>query len=350
MPALDVGEPAPWFAVPQLSGSGRVVLDELAGQDTIVLLVENLADREAQDLLSDLAQRLESHSSKIVTIVVCARGDSAAEGLVQHTNWHYAMDGEHRIASLYGLPPQGFGVTAFVLSAALQVLAIASGREKILARIVPLIEARQRLPPKDLDAPVLIVPNVFDRDFCAQLIAAYDEEGGRELGAIEQAGKLVERFDPTFRKRSDWFVSDDQMVQRCRDLLVRRLLPLINRAFQFRTTRIERYLVGCYEASAGGIFRPHRDNTAPLVAHRRFAVTINLNDAYSGGELSFPEFGPRRYSADIGSAVVFSCSLLHEVKPLLDGTRYAFLTFLYDEEAQRQREDYASKMPRVSPA
>jgi predicted 2-oxoglutarate/Fe(II)-dependent dioxygenase YbiX len=42
--------------------------------------------------------------------------------------------------------------------------------------------------------------------------------------------------------------------------------------------------------------------------------------------------------------VVFSCSLLHEVTPVTSGTRYAFLSFLYDEEAQRVRDEQASRM------
>ena len=85
---------------------------------------------------------------------------------------------------------------------------------------------------------------------------------------------------------------------------------------------------------AQGHFRPHRDNTTKGTAHRRFAVTINLNaDEYEGGDLCFPEFGPRTYRAATGGAVVFSCSLLHEARPVTLGKRYAFLPFLYDDEA-----------------
>jgi predicted 2-oxoglutarate/Fe(II)-dependent dioxygenase YbiX len=101
---------------------------------------------------------------------------------------------------------------------------------------------------------------------------------------------------------------------------------------------MERYLVACYDAAHGGHFRAHRDNTTKGTAHRRFAVTINLNaDEFGGGELRFPEFGPRSYRAPTGGAVVFSCSLLHEALPVTSGRRYAFLPFLYDEAAARVR-------------
>ena len=39
-----------------------------------------------------------------------------------------------------------------------------------------------------------------------------------------------------------------------------------------------------------------------------------------------------------GGAVVFSCSLLHEVSPMVRGKRYAFLPFLYDDAAAAIRE------------
>ncbi len=74
-------------------------------------------------------------------------------------------------------------------------------------------------------------------------------------------------------------------------------------------------------------------------AHRRFAVSLNLNTGeYEGGLLWFPEFGRQQYAAPAGGAVVFSCSLLHEATPVTSGSRYVFLPFLYDDEAARIRQ------------
>jgi predicted 2-oxoglutarate/Fe(II)-dependent dioxygenase YbiX len=101
---------------------------------------------------------------------------------------------------------------------------------------------------------------------------------------------------------------------------------------------MERYIVSCYTAEDAGHFRPHRDNTTSGTAHRRFAVSVNLNSDFDGGNLSFPEYGPRGYKVPTGGAVVFSCSLLHAVSPVTRGRRYAFLPFLYDEAAARVRE------------
>jgi predicted 2-oxoglutarate/Fe(II)-dependent dioxygenase YbiX len=74
-------------------------------------------------------------------------------------------------------------------------------------------------------------------------------------------------------------------------------------------------------------------------------VTINLNaDEYEGGDLRFPEFGPRTYCAPTGGAVAFSCSLLHEALPVTRGTRYAFLPFLYDDAAAEIRRANLSRL------
>ncbi|RMG07061.1 MAG: 2OG-Fe(II) oxygenase, partial [Cyanobacteria bacterium J055] len=44
------------------------------------------------------------------------------------------------------------------------------------------------------------------------------------------------------------------------------------------------------------------------------------------------------YEAPPGGAVVFSCSLLHEATPVTRGRRYAYLPFLYDDEAAKIRQ------------
>ena len=113
----------------------------------------------------------------------------------------------------------------------------------------------------------------------------------------------------------------------------------MRKAFQFSPTRIERYIVARYDGAEGGHFRAHRDNTTPGTAHRRFAVTINLNDDFDGGMLWFPEFGLRRYRPPQGGAAVFSCSLLHEATPVTRGKRYVFLPFVYNDAAARIREE-----------
>jgi len=82
----------------------------------------------------------------------------------------------------------------------------------------------------------------------------------------------------------------------------------------------------------------YRDNTTKGTAHRQFAVSVNLNDGYEGGTLCFPEFGPVQYRPDAGAAVVFSCSLMHQVMPVTAGERFVFVPFLYDDAGAALRD------------
>ncbi len=198
-------------------------------------------------------------------------------------------------------------------------------------------------------APALIVPRVFEPELCRELIQAYDRDGGHESGFMREVdGVTVERSDHAHKRRSDFLITDPELTRRVHARISRLLAPQIKRAFQFEVTRIERLLVACYNGDeGGGHFRPHRDNTTKGTAHRRFACTINLNaEDYEGGDLAFPEFGQRTYRAPTGGAVIFSCSLLHEARPVLRGKRYAFLPFFYDEAGAKVREE---NLPFVAP-
>ena len=192
----------------------------------------------------------------------------------------------------------------------------------------------------EVPPPILVVPDVFEPALCRHLIALYDEHGGEDSGFMrEVAGKTIAMMNPDHKRRRDYVIEDEALIRQTQERVRRRINPEIERVHYFRPTRMERYIVSCYAAEDGGHFRAHRDNTTKGTAHRRFAVSINLNDAFEGGEISFPEFSPRSFKVPPGGAVIFSCSLLHAVSRVTAGRRYAFLPFLYDEPAAKLREE-----------
>ena len=68
-------------------------------------------------------------------------------------------------------------------------------------------------------------------------------------------------------------------------------------------------------------------------------MTLNLNvGEYKGGFLRFPEYAPHGYKGDSGTAIIFSCSLLHEATPVFSGQRFALLSFFYGDEDALVRE------------
>ncbi len=180
-------------------------------------------------------------------------------------------------------------------------------------------------------APVLLVPRVLEPELIARVLEWFRATGeGADSGVIvHERGDAVFRLDPAVKMRREARVEDTALDAELHDRLERRVLPELARAFAFEVKQREAFKVLRYDAG-GGYFRAHRDNDARDVAHRRFAMTLNLNSSeYTGGRLRFPEFGPREYEAPSGGALLFSCSLLHEVTDLTAGTRYAMTSFFF---------------------
>ncbi len=106
-----------------------------------------------------------------------------------------------------------------------------------------------------LQAPVLIIPDVFEATLCKDLIAGFNQRGGQASGfMVERDGKTVEERDDELKRRADWHVQDDAMKAACRARMVRRIIPEVQRAFQFKVTMIELFLVGSYEGETRGPF------------------------------------------------------------------------------------------------
>jgi hypothetical protein len=233
----------------------------------------------------------------------------------------------------------------YILDERLRVLAIIpfeSPSETHVAQWIALLDEMPDFPTGEasIQAPILVVPRIFEPSLCQALIDYYNHHGGDESGFMqEREGKTVHVSDYSFKRRRDQEILDDDLRNRAMFRIHDCLVPEIYKAFQFQTTRIERHIIACYDGITGGFFRPHRDNTTKGTSHRRFAVSLNLNTGeYDGGRLRFPEFGQQIYEAPAGGAVVFSCSLLHEATPVTRGIRYAYLPFLYDDAAAKIRQ------------
>jgi predicted 2-oxoglutarate/Fe(II)-dependent dioxygenase YbiX len=282
---------------------------------------------------------LERHRSlfdddRIVAFVVLRdRAEYAQRGNAIGLRWF--LDEAGRVGELYGAGEAGLWVVLDPMQRVLGYAAIAQA-ERVFADLAARPPA-ERHAGVEVVAPVLTVPRVLEPGLCRRLIDLYEADGGAPSGTMRQQGGQTIGVLSDFKRRRDAEIQDKALVAEIGARLRLRLLPEIAKAFQFHFTRIERYIVACYDASEGGYFRPHRDNTTTGTAHRKFAVSINLNEDFDGGDLRFREFGNRTYRPPLGGAVVFSCSLLHEATPVTRGTRYATLPFLYDEDGARVR-------------
>jgi peroxiredoxin len=330
---ITLGDPVPWFSATSIHGA-PIDLHVDAGRWVVLAFLDAPDTPRAAEVLAALLGLGLFREDRIVLHVIAKGASPALERLAAASGPEISV-----INDADGALHRRFGATpvprTIVLDPMLRAIAdIGWDQDQAvlaqLLRQLPDVDDSAGVP---LSAPILIVPRVLDFEFCDLLVGLYERMGGTESGfLLDRDGKTGTVVDHRLKRRQDMIIALPELRATIRTRLVTRLLPAIERFFQFRATRIDRYLVSCYDAARGGYFFRHRDNINAGARHRRFAVTVNLNGDYDGCDLVFPEFGKKRYRAPVGGAIVFSCGALHEVTPVTRGRRYAFIPFLYGEE------------------
>ncbi len=340
------GDPAPWFTV-RCTSNEQYHFESIGGRCVVLCFFGSAAQPLSAAVLAAFLERREIFDDERACFfgVSVDPEDERQQRVRQRLpGFRWFWDFDLAVSRAYGaLREEGAAPPAYLpqtvaLDERLRVLGAVPFRGEAAAHVEEVL--RMIVAPAEQHAPVLLVPRVFEPGLCRALIEHYAQHGGSDSGVMrERGGMTVGVHDHGFKRRRDQTILDEELRGACVARIHRRLVPEIARAFAFEATRVERHIVACYDAADGGFFSPHRDNTSPGTAHRRFAVTLNLNAGeYGGGDLRFPEFGRRTYRAEAGGAVVFSCALLHEATPITSGRRFAYLPFLYDDAAAKVRE------------
>jgi len=196
-----------------------------------------------------------------------------------------------------------------------------------------LQQLKQRLESNQVTQrpPLLMLPDVFNLSLCKELIAGWRGEhfeGLITVGSGFKGNPDKSVVASSVKRRLDHRLSEGANSKAC-NLVGRRVAPILHKAFQFCLGSVQHFRVGAYSADRGDFFKAHRDNDTPATEKRCFAMSVNLNDDYVGGNLIFPEFGKELYRPPIGGGLIFSCSLLHEALPVTSGTRFVALTFFF---------------------
>lgn len=349
---FSTGDPVPWFVAP--TPERQDFHFNIAGGRYVVLtFLGSAKDARLRAMAAEMiaCERAYNDVRASLFIVTCDPADVKDGRLAERKpGARLFLDYRRQLSMLYGACDKTgvYRPFSLVLDRTLRVLSVLQlcEPERHAAEVLAVIDAQPATDDRSTagpGAPVLAVPNVFEKEFCRELIALYEKDGGEDSGFMRTdpvSGKTVSAVDHGFKRRSDCPIRDPALQETINAKIARRLVPEVRKVFQFAATRIERHLVACYDAQTGGYFRAHRDDTTKGTAHRRFAVTINLNaEEYEGGDLRFPEYDMRLYRATTGGAIVFSCTVLHEVWPITRGRRFCFLPFLYDEAAAAQRQE-----------
>ncbi|MCG8606681.1 2OG-Fe(II) oxygenase, partial [bacterium] len=335
---LGRGERAPDFVLPLQTGTPTRFYGIAGGKPTVLIFCEV----EELEAVGTLAETLANGSNAISVLAVTrektatTRDDSYQKDLP----FPIFSDAKDRVRNAYRLQTAPSSML-FVLDPNLRVLEsfqmndplinareLSSFLDSSVAKIEPLQVATQ--------APVLLIPNVLEPEICKDLIDVWQNQGSAETG-VEQsdAGSRRHALSHDLKRRRDHVVMEPELLKFLTPTVGRRVMPEVQKSFAFKATRFEGFKIACYDAAVGGFFHAHRDNLSPATAHRKFALTLNLNQGYEGGHLRFPEYGPHLYRPEAGSALVFSCSHLHEVTEVTDGQRFALLSFLFGEGEAR---------------
>ena len=211
---LQVGDPVPWFKQNSTSNP-QFSFDTVAGRYVVLCFYGMGSDEVGRATLASFQEEHRSlfDEDKIalfgVSVDPSDQSENRAQQIVPGIRHFWDFDGA--VGRLYGALPRnvqpGQGPVPIrrfwmVLNPSLRVRAIfpfeedGSDRGKVMAYL-------RDLPPVshyagfELPAPVLVIPDVFEPEFCRHLIGLYEQHGGEESGFMREVnGKTVAAHDP----------------------------------------------------------------------------------------------------------------------------------------------------------
>lgn len=326
-PMVTRGERGADFVARRGDGRPTRFYGYAGGSPTVLVFTRAGGERTACTIRDHLVDVVDSS----VVVHVIAAGQQVADDTTFH-------DPQAKVHAAYGVPPDGDPVVV-VLDPNVRVWAafvhrgLETTRDGVAAAVAEAAFKDDGAVVRRF-APVLLVPRAIDDVLRTRLIELWETSDTVDTGVeVTVGGGREESTDRLRKRRRDHTVADPEMLRTLSSHIGRRVMPEVRKAFAYEAKRFEGFKIGCYRAQDAGFFTAHRDNISPATAHRRFALTLNLNEDYDGGELRFPEYGPDRYRPAAGEALVFSGSHLHEVLPVSRGRRFVLLSFLFGDES-----------------
>jgi len=333
-PQLQVGDHAPVFSCSDVAGELFEFYVAVEGKPIVLLFC---GDNDLEKLSKSALSTLSIDHDKVQAVALAAGAAAQVKARVPEQDWPYrtlvdpGSEITSGIAALSGVDAP----SVYVLDPNQRIVGIAGLEEDddLQSWLDDCLEeASHDNPPETVATipPVLVVPRVLEPEDCEWLIGLW-RDGEKHAGQVAHGAASADRkgVAQDIKRREDYVLTEPEYQQRVLNRVMPRLVPELKKIFHFHRFQMEALRVGCYKATDKGFFDVHRDNCNPSVADRKYAITINLNTGeYEGGDLRFPEYGNELFAPPAGGAIVFSCSMLHEVLPVTKGERFVLLTFL----------------------
>lgn len=300
---LEVGDYVPYFFIK----NNNRVLDIQVKASRINLLL--FASAKHEEALAELVTLNTDYSFFVIT-------DEQVN--LAHPDLFYDM----AVFRLFADPDAT--ISAFLCDRNLKISHAFSATD--VSELCDLLPQQEELPYRGAPPPVLLVPDVISEELAQRLIA-----------------NLEENAEASYQTHTDYksriHVHPNKELEReLDDKLSKSLLPEIAKVFYSDISHRETYKTCCYSADDMGCFGKHRDTIAPHL-HRRYAMTLVLNDDFEGGGISFPEYSDEVIEVPKTWAVVFPGSLFHQVNTIGVGRRYVVISFFFSEAEAVIKED-----------
>ena len=341
--AIEIGEFAPLTVLRDQAGEKvSFYLPHMTGRPVALFLFRDGRSDAARGTLAALQAALpdfEAVDAGVVAVSSLAVAENARLAGEIGLGFPILSDPKGGFAATFRLAPSADAAQIAVLDRNSRVFARIDGDPGVSQADLALKACAIEAGASDArlvtaQAPVLLIPRIIEPSFCDRLIA-YWHEGEKRRNEIVR-GRFGDDFvttDDAVKRRTDVLVppqDEHPFNVVIRDRLSMRVVPEIDKAFQYETTGYDIARIGCYDGSEQGYFRAHRDELAADTEQpRRFALSLNLNDDFEGGALRFPEYGAQTHRPPIGGGVVFSCKLVHEALPVTAGRRFGLFLFFF---------------------
>ncbi len=344
--SLCPGDRVPDFQLPDHLGTRRIFYNEVRGRPLLLFVAAGL------DAAATAFQVFASRVGSFVELgadclVVTGAGIADNAALLARCGIDlpaYSDPQRQLVTALLAMPadvgPASFG--CYLLDPNQRVLSVVRGGEAEIALddLQAALQSWSRRGLAGLNAPALILPNTLEPELCKALIAAWQaehHEGSFSTGRVDASSSDINAYDPNLKKTLEHVVSDQDLSRRATLALARRIGPELAKVFNYAAPfRFDAHVVMRYRPERGDFFGMHRDNLRQQ-NKRRFAVSLNLNDDFEGGELHFPEYSGSGIKMAGGTACVFSCALLHEARQVTRGERFVLTNFFCDPDQPDQR-------------
>jgi len=339
--SLRPGDRVPDFALPGLDGKLRKLIWSFTGEPVALLVIDDLRTLDGEQFAGLVARCKDAAT---VPVVICGNAVAAAAPL-------WAKLGSMDDGSLLLCDGERKFVPALLAQGGVALGAGGGLRQRVIVldpnqRVAATFDSRALLAAAEsigsvadgvrsnagatqvigtAMAPVLVLPRVFEPDFCSQVVRLWQKGDHQDSGVSSRYGNVGVL---ELKRTEDYMVVEPMMQKAISDRLAWRIGPELIKVFAFdHEFSFDAHVVLSYSAEGKHFFGAHRDNGAPTTADRAFAVSLNLNDDYEGGELVFPEYAGVKVSPPAGAAAVFSCSVLHRALPVTRGRRFVLTTF-----------------------